>query len=146
MLFACWISRTADIHSEYVILIAFPQQRRFRGRASMSTLYIYWLSCVFLFRNSPEGTGCNAHECVSNGGVLPNRDWVTLLSECFMLLCSEVFSRYVKWVLIRWFQQRVNSKTERQENTKSVKLSLWTPRRCVGGVTCPDGLTSGRTE
>jgi hypothetical protein len=96
MCFACWISRITHIHSEYVILIAFPRQRWFLGRASVWMLNVYWLSCIFLFRNSPEGTGCNAGECVSDGGVLPNRDWVTLLSECFMLLCSELFSRYVK--------------------------------------------------
>jgi len=129
MRFACWITKTTDTHSEYVILIAFPQQRWFRWLASMlRCTYI----CIFLFRNSPEGTGCNADEYVSNGGVPPNRDWVTLISECFMLLCSELFSRYVKGVLIRRFQQHTNSKTQSQENTKSVNLSQCTPWRYVG--------------
>jgi hypothetical protein len=82
----------------------------------------------------------------------PNRDWVTLLSECFMLLCSELFSRYVKGVLIRRFQQHANSKTESQENDKSVKLSQCTPlylslTLALGGSkkspSFPDCLTGG---
>jgi hypothetical protein len=33
--YACWINRTTYIHSEYVILIAFPQQQRLGESASI---------------------------------------------------------------------------------------------------------------
>ena len=35
MRFACWITKTTDIHSEYVIHFAFPRQKCLRERASM---------------------------------------------------------------------------------------------------------------
>jgi hypothetical protein len=35
MRFVCWITKATDIHSEYVILIAFPLQQWLRERASM---------------------------------------------------------------------------------------------------------------
>jgi hypothetical protein len=38
MLFACWIAKATDIHSEYVILIAFPQQQWLSERALIFTL------------------------------------------------------------------------------------------------------------
>jgi hypothetical protein len=33
--FACWITKATDTHSEYVILIAFSQQKRLRERATI---------------------------------------------------------------------------------------------------------------
>ena len=33
--FACWITKATDIHSEYVILIAFTRQQWLRERASV---------------------------------------------------------------------------------------------------------------
>jgi hypothetical protein len=35
MLFACWITKATDTHSEYVILIAFLRQQWLRERASV---------------------------------------------------------------------------------------------------------------
>jgi hypothetical protein len=35
MRFECWITKATNTHSEYVLLIAFPLQQRFRERASM---------------------------------------------------------------------------------------------------------------
>ena len=35
MRIACWITKTTDTQSEYVILIAFPLQERLHERASM---------------------------------------------------------------------------------------------------------------
>jgi hypothetical protein len=35
MLFACWITKATDTHSEYVIRIAFPRQQWLRERASV---------------------------------------------------------------------------------------------------------------
>jgi hypothetical protein len=32
---ACWITKTTDTHSKYVMLVAFPWQQWFRERASM---------------------------------------------------------------------------------------------------------------
>ena len=46
MRFACWITQVYRyIHSEYVILIAFPQQQRLRERASLSRLYANCAAC-----------------------------------------------------------------------------------------------------
>ena len=36
---ACWITKDADTHSEYVIRIAFPLQQWIRERGSMLPLY-----------------------------------------------------------------------------------------------------------
>jgi len=42
MRFACWINNATDTHLEYVILITFPQQTRFRKRA----YYVYkFIAC-----------------------------------------------------------------------------------------------------
>ena len=35
MRYACWVNKTTDKHSEYVILIAFARQQWLRERASM---------------------------------------------------------------------------------------------------------------
>jgi hypothetical protein len=56
MRFACWIIKTTDTHSEYVIPIAFPRQRWFRERALLFNLYVHYLSCkltlLMLLRHS----------------------------------------------------------------------------------------------
>jgi len=40
----CWITKAADTHSEYVILIAFPLQQWLRQRTSM--LHLFVIGCV----------------------------------------------------------------------------------------------------
>ena len=45
MRIACWIPKATDIHSEYIILIAFLRQQCLHERASMLRLYIHCLSC-----------------------------------------------------------------------------------------------------
>jgi hypothetical protein len=35
MRFACWMTKATDTHSEYVILIAFPQQQWLRERTAV---------------------------------------------------------------------------------------------------------------
>ena len=35
MRFTCWVTKGRDTHSEYVILLAFPQQKRLRECASV---------------------------------------------------------------------------------------------------------------
>jgi hypothetical protein len=47
MRFACWIPTATDIHSENVILIAFPLQNWLQERALIITLYVHCLSCLF---------------------------------------------------------------------------------------------------
>jgi len=42
---ACWITKAADTHSEYVILIALPRQRWLRERALM------YIACFVIFRS-----------------------------------------------------------------------------------------------
>ena len=57
--FACFITKAADTHSEYVILIAFPQQQWLRGSALILP-YTYIVCRFFNFaeqhlRNSALG-------------------------------------------------------------------------------------------
>jgi hypothetical protein len=42
---ACWTTKSIDTYSEYVILIAFPQQQWLHERASMLRLHGHCLSC-----------------------------------------------------------------------------------------------------
>ena len=44
----CRITMATDIHSEYVIIIAFPRQQWLCERASMLRLYVHYLSCYLL--------------------------------------------------------------------------------------------------
>jgi hypothetical protein len=46
MRFAYWINKTTNIHSEYVIPIAFPRQKVLEERASKLRLYANGLSCL----------------------------------------------------------------------------------------------------
>ena len=55
MRIACWISKATDIHSEYVLLIAFLLQQRLREHASMlHNMYIAHLVIIDL--NHRTGT------------------------------------------------------------------------------------------
>ena len=45
--FACWITKTTDTYSEYVIIIVFPRQQLLRKRASM--LRYTYIACRLLF-------------------------------------------------------------------------------------------------
>jgi hypothetical protein len=45
MRIACWITKGASTHPEYVILIAFPRQQWLRERTSMLRLFVHCLSC-----------------------------------------------------------------------------------------------------
>jgi len=49
---ACWINKTVDTHSKYVILIAFPPQQWLCKSASMLCLYVCCL--YFCIKNSTE--------------------------------------------------------------------------------------------
>jgi hypothetical protein len=46
MLFACWITKATDTHSEYVICIAFPQQQWLLERASI--LHYMYIACLVI--------------------------------------------------------------------------------------------------
>ena len=48
MRLACWITKVMDTHSEYVILIALPQQQWLRERASELHLYLRTLSVLLI--------------------------------------------------------------------------------------------------
>jgi hypothetical protein len=50
MRFACRITKATDIHSEYVIFIAFPRQQWLRKRVSVLCLYVHCPSCYFSLR------------------------------------------------------------------------------------------------
>jgi hypothetical protein len=45
MRIACSITKATDTYSEYVIIIAFPQQKWLREHVSMLRLYVHCLSC-----------------------------------------------------------------------------------------------------
>ena len=45
MCFACWIKKSTDTHSEYVILTIFPWQQYLRERPLLLLLYVHCLSC-----------------------------------------------------------------------------------------------------
>jgi hypothetical protein len=47
MLFACWITKATDTHSEYIIVIAFPVQQWLRERVSV--LRCTYIGCLFRF-------------------------------------------------------------------------------------------------
>jgi hypothetical protein len=50
MRFVCWITKATDIHSEYVILVAFPRRQWLGERASvLRYTYIVCLVCECLW-------------------------------------------------------------------------------------------------
>jgi hypothetical protein len=51
MRFISWITKATDTHSEYVILVAFPQQQWLRERSSI--LRLRTLPFLFFFQRSP---------------------------------------------------------------------------------------------
>jgi hypothetical protein len=57
MRFACWIIKTTDTYSEYVICIAFLRQQWLRERASILRLYVHYLSCHYC----PRPTTASKH-------------------------------------------------------------------------------------
>jgi hypothetical protein len=46
---ACWVTKTTDTHSEYVIFISFARQQRLRERATLSR-YVHTVSCLYHFK------------------------------------------------------------------------------------------------
>jgi hypothetical protein len=50
----CWITKTTNTRSEYVILIVFPRQKWFRDRASMLRLNVLCLSCHRMYSTKEE--------------------------------------------------------------------------------------------
>jgi hypothetical protein len=53
MRLACWITKATDIHSQYVILIAFTQQQWLRERAS--TLRYTYIACLVSYTDEIQG-------------------------------------------------------------------------------------------
>jgi len=51
---AWWIPKATDVHSEYVIIIAFPLQQWFRERTSL--LHSTYIACLVLFSGSSQYT------------------------------------------------------------------------------------------
>jgi len=47
MRIACWIPKATNTHSQYAILIAVPPQQWLHERASMFTLHVQCLSCLY---------------------------------------------------------------------------------------------------
>jgi hypothetical protein len=45
MCILCWITKATDTHSEYVIVIAFPQQQWLGESARLLRLYVQRLTC-----------------------------------------------------------------------------------------------------
>jgi len=47
MRFVCWITKSTNTHSEYLVLIALLRQQWLRKCASKSTLHVHCLSCIY---------------------------------------------------------------------------------------------------
>jgi len=62
MRFACRINEATDMHSEYVILVAFPRQQWIRERPSV--LRYTYVACV-LFVGHRERADCTEHHTAS---------------------------------------------------------------------------------
>jgi len=58
---ACWITKAANTHSEYVVFIVFPLQQWLQERPSI--LRYTCISCLFAFR----GKSCNLTSVKSEG-------------------------------------------------------------------------------
>ena len=127
MHFAYWTTKTTDIHSEYVILTAFPRQQWFRGLASM-------LRCTYV--------ACIVHSYFE---IRPSKLVVMLMNTSVMAVCSptetallcrlNVSCRCVqncspdtlKGFWLGNFSNMPTRKQKAKKATKSVKLSLCTP-------------------
>jgi len=48
MRIACWITKAVNTRSEYVIFIAFPLPQWLHVLCLSGTLYVHWLSCLYL--------------------------------------------------------------------------------------------------
>ena len=87
--FACWIPRVTNMHSEYVILDAFPLQQRLCEHAPMLTLYVHGLPCTrihFRAKSSPVEQTCLKYEpiYVFCSYVLARNTAIILLLEITM--------------------------------------------------------------
>jgi hypothetical protein len=51
MRFACWVPKATDTHSEYVILIGFPQQRWLSEVASLLRLYVNYIVSLIIIED-----------------------------------------------------------------------------------------------
>jgi hypothetical protein len=74
--FACWITKAADIPSEYVILIAFQLQQWLRERGSILGLYINCLSC-FIPSWCPTAAMLLSLSNVSSNSIISNSNHFT---------------------------------------------------------------------
>jgi hypothetical protein len=54
---AYWITKATNIHSEFVIFLAFPRQKWLRERPSMLRLHVHCLSCCELSSICNEEVG-----------------------------------------------------------------------------------------
>jgi len=54
MRFVCWVIKSTDTHSQYIILIAFPREKSFRERSSMKGLHVHCLSSLYLSKLFPD--------------------------------------------------------------------------------------------
>jgi hypothetical protein len=67
MRFMCWITTVTDTQSEYVILIAFPQQQWLRERSSILRYKYEYITFLVLFSAIPS---CDTGAKVSDRSVL----------------------------------------------------------------------------
>jgi hypothetical protein len=48
---ACWVTNAKTTHTKYVLIIAFPQQKRLQERAAiLHYMYIHFYSCFIIVR------------------------------------------------------------------------------------------------
>jgi hypothetical protein len=95
---ACWITNATDIHSEYVIHIAFPRQQWLRERTSALRLHVHCIAprsalcwgvtqrrMVILYRRF--GTAYWSHLQVPRSAILD--DWTSWPLKVGPILCPE---------------------------------------------------------
>jgi hypothetical protein len=96
MRIARWITKATDIHSKYVILIAFPRQQWLRERTSMLRLYVHCL-VGFVWSSQRDGSHYNkVRDCRS----VANSSGVHYF-DCHMYIVTSILHSFVPSAYVR---------------------------------------------
>ena len=147
MHFAWWITRATDIYSEYVVLIAFPRQRWFRGtRVNITFVEASWNVMAqaqkpdFIFRAKRT----SPFKPAGGWGQFSRLLAAEVCASAVVMLdtpCSEVVWRVLATHSIRQFPLHVTSRaspctiTFQLDSTAVSFLNLATTSTCVFKVT-----------
>jgi hypothetical protein len=112
MRFTCWITTATDTHSEYVILIAFPQQQWLRERASV--LRYTYIACLVYSGDGgsmfPQNVGTDLPETSHyNTMTLSHNRTPTIRKFRYVCAASSVLNS--NFQTIRWCLLHVHART-----------------------------------